>query len=171
MDSIINQQQIQLWRWQQQCARNIGGCRFTLYHTESNIRLFPLFLRLRGSKTKEDSAESFQERPHTFPRDSLSLHKLSLRNSLEKLAGCKPRVGFLKPEVWIHCSHCTPPYHQLSNSPPLVQCSAFQRSAVQCIMYLTLHSFSLKLCSTTIDLKTLCTVTLSYIGTLRFNSL
>jgi hypothetical protein len=61
----------------------------------TNLRLFHS-LSDWGSKNKEGAAESFQERPQTFLRDSLSYHKLAIRNSLEKLPGCKPKVCTLK---------------------------------------------------------------------------
>ena len=47
---------------------------------------------------------------------------------------------------------CCTSLHHCSMCLHIVQCT------VQCAMYLTLHSFSLKLCSATIDLKTQCSV-------------
>ena len=55
-------------------------------------KAFQLFVSLWGSKTEENAADSFRERPQTFLTDSLSFLKPSVRNRLEKLPGCKPKV-------------------------------------------------------------------------------
>ena len=47
-------------------------------------KAFPLFVSLWGSKTEENAAESFRERPQPFLSDSLSFLKPSLRKGVKK---------------------------------------------------------------------------------------